>query len=63
MSKRMRLVGWQVCPVVMADDGELLENVPVQPVMVPASGWRAFKDGGDTAALEGIRAQVEGADV
>ena len=55
----MRLVGWQVQPVVMADDGDNLENIPVQPQFIPASAWQAFKDGGDKTALESIRTQVK----
>lgn len=60
MTRRMRLVGWQVQPVIMADDGEHLEPVQVQPQVVQARNWQAFKDGGDVAALEGVRRQVEG---
>ena len=56
----MRLAGWQVCPVIYADDGENLEPFPVQPQFVTAGQWEAFKTGGDKAALEHIRAQVEG---
>ncbi|MGI8452144.1 MAG: hypothetical protein ACR2MP_34155 [Streptosporangiaceae bacterium] len=57
---RMRLVGWQVVPVVMADDGENLEAVQVQPQMIPAGQWAAFKAGGDEQALTGLRQQLEG---
>ena len=57
----MRLVGWQVMPVVMADDGENLEPVQVQGAQIPAAQWQAFKDGGDKEALESVRAQIEGA--
>lgn len=56
---RMRLIGWQVTPVLMADDGENLTPVPVDPQVIPAAQWAAFKDGGDQQALEGLRAQVE----
>ena len=55
----MRLVGWNVQPVVMADDGENLTPVEVGAQMVPAAQWEAFKAGGDVAALDNIRAQVE----
>lgn len=57
----MRLIGWQVCPVVMADDGDDLTSVQIQPHVVPAKDWQAFKDGGDAQALESVRQQVEGA--
>lgn len=56
----MRLVGWMVQPVLMADDGDNLEAVQVQAQTIPASQWKQFKDGGDEAALEQMRAQIEG---
>ena len=56
----MRVVGWQVVPVIMADDGENLEPVEVRGQQILAAQWQAFKDGGDEAALDGLRAQVEG---
>ena len=55
----MRLVGWNVQPVVMADDGENLTPLEVAPQMIPAANWAAFKDGGDETALGSIRAQIE----
>lgn len=55
----MRVVGWQVQPVIMSDDGENLTPVNVGPQMVTAAQWQAFKDGGDVAALAQVRAQVE----
>lgn len=62
MSVRMRVKGWQVVPVIMADDDETgdLTDVPVQPAFIPRAGWEAFKAGGDAEALESVRAQVEG---
>lgn len=56
---RLRVVAWRVQPVVMADDGENLTPVNVQPVEIPAREWQAFKDGGDEEALASIREQVE----
>lgn len=58
MPNRVRLVGWEVRPVVMADDGENLTPIPVAPQMIPAAAWDGFKAGGDAAALESIRQQV-----
>jgi hypothetical protein len=55
----LRVVGWQVQPVLMADDGENLTQVQVAAVMVPAKDWAAFKDGGDEQALSQIRNQIE----
>jgi hypothetical protein len=57
----MRLVGWQVVPVIMADNGDDLAPVQIQPQMIPAKDWQAFKNGGDVTALESVRAQIEGA--
>lgn len=59
MAIRMRLVGWNVQPVVMADDGENLTAAQVQGQMIPAAQWGAFKNGGDAEALEGVRVQIE----
>jgi len=55
---RLRLVGWQVASVIMSDDGEDLSPVQVQPQVIPARDWQAFKEGGDEAALEQIRRQA-----
>lgn len=57
---RMRVIGWQVQPLVMQDDGEDLVSVEVNSVFIPAREWEAFKNGGDQQALEPIRKQVEG---
>jgi hypothetical protein len=59
----MRVIGWNVQPVVMADDGENLEPVQVEARLVGRKDWQAFKDGGDEQALEGIRAQIEAPEV
>ena len=59
MSARMRLVGWEVRPVVMADDGENLTPVNINPQMIPAAAWQTFKDGGDAEALGSLRARIE----
>jgi hypothetical protein len=55
----MRLVGWNVQPVVMADDGDQLVPVTVTAQMIPAAAWDAFKAGGDFQALESVRIQIE----
>jgi hypothetical protein len=59
----MRLVGWNVQPVIMADDGENLTAVPVAATMIPAAGWEEFKAGGDEAALEDLRTQIQNATI
>jgi hypothetical protein len=56
---RMRVVSWEVRPMIMADDDENLEAVQVGPQVIPAARWQAFKDGGDAEALENVRRQVE----
>ena len=47
VAKRMRIVGWQVQPIVMADDGETLESRNVQGQFIPVKQWDDFKNGGD----------------
>lgn len=59
MEKRMRVVGWNVQPIIMSDDGENLTPVPVQATTINAADWEEFKLNGDKAALEELRAQVE----
>jgi hypothetical protein len=59
----MRLVGWNVQPVIMADDGDNLTQIPVQPTQIPAAGWEDFKAGGDEKALDELREQVENATI
>jgi hypothetical protein len=55
----MRLVGWNVQPVVLADDGERLTPVQVQAAQVMAAEWDSFKNGGDDQALARVRDQIE----
>lgn len=57
---RMRLVGWEVRPIVMADDGDYLVPVPVDPMTIPSARWDEFKAGKDEEALAGVRAEIEG---
>lgn len=56
---RVRVVGWNVQPIVMVDDGEHLTPVQVGAQMVPSIGWDEFKQGGDDLAIESIRDQIE----
>jgi len=60
-TKKMRLVGWSIQPIIMADDGENLTPINVGATMIPATEWDDFKSGGDERALEELRQQVEGA--
>jgi hypothetical protein len=55
---RLRLVGWNVQPVVMLDDGENLVPVQVSAQMIPATEWQHFKAGGDELVLDHVRQQI-----
>jgi hypothetical protein len=57
---RMRLVGWNVQPILMADDGDYLTPVEVNTTMIAAAEWETFKSGGDEQALQHLRQQIEG---
>lgn len=59
MATRMRVVAWEVKPLVMADDGDDLTPVDVNPVRVAAKDWEGFKTGGDLEALKPIQEQIE----
>ena len=59
MVMHMRLVGWNVQPVVMADDGENLTSFPVTQTMIPAAQWAEFKAGGDETGLAQVREKIE----
>lgn len=37
--KRLRIVSFQVQPLIMLDDGDRLEPLPVQPVNISAADW------------------------
>lgn len=56
----MRVVRWLVQPVIMADDGEELTEVQVNPLVIAAREWEAWTAGGYQASLDQLRAQVEG---
>lgn len=57
--KQVRVIGWDVRPVLMVDDGEHLTPLDVQPVTVLAVHWDQFKNGGDAKAITDIQAQVD----
>jgi hypothetical protein len=60
LTPKMRLVAWQVQPIVMIDDGKNLTPLPIDAVQIPASQWNAFKQGDDEIALNNLRSQIEG---
>lgn len=57
--KRLRVVGWNVQPIVMVDDGDNLTPLKIDPQMIPAAAWDEFKSGGDDASLTPLREQIE----
>jgi hypothetical protein len=54
----VRIVSWRVQPIVMSDDGDNLTPINVQAIDIPAKDWDEFKAGGDEAALDSIRQQL-----
>jgi hypothetical protein len=56
---RLRVVGWTVAPVLMADDGENLTPLNVPAVHIAAADWPAFTEGGWKDQLDRLRDQVE----
>lgn len=56
---RLRIIGYLVQPQLMADDGENLTPLPVQPLTILAADWPGVvalvADG-----VEALRQQVEG---
>lgn len=54
----VRMVGWEIRPVVMLDDGEHLTPLPVEPRTILAAQWDEFKNGGDERAVQHLRDQV-----
>jgi hypothetical protein len=59
VTKKVRVVGWQVQPLLMLDDGEHLTALNAQPVTIPAAEWEKWKDGGDEQFLAPARLQFE----
>lgn len=55
---RLRIVGWNVQPIAMIDDGENLTALPINPQLIPNTLWQEFKDGGDDKMLDSIRMQI-----
>jgi len=54
---RARLVGVVVSLEVVADDGEVLHPIELQPVRVPASEWSGFDV---NEALAQVQTQLDG---
>lgn len=54
---KLRIVGYQIQPILMRDDGDSLETVPVDPIFLRA---KDFADFDPDNALAPIRAQIEG---
>lgn len=56
---RMRIIRWMVQPVVLADDGETLTEVPVQPIAIAHAQWETFTTEGWRQAVDELRRQIE----
>lgn len=56
---RVRPVHFIVTPVLVADDGEHLAPIEVQPVTVSAADWPTFAAEQWPALLEQVQAQVD----
>lgn len=56
---RLRVVGYLVQPQIMADDGENLTPLPVQPVTIPAADWPNVLEA-VAIGIAQLRQQVEG---
>ncbi len=56
---RLRIVGYLVQPQLMADDGDNLTPLPVQPVAISAIDWPNVVEL-VSDAIEQLRPQVEG---
>lgn len=57
---RMRILRWIVQPVVVADDGDELTEIEVQPIAIPNTAWETFITTGWHQAVDELRRQVEG---
>lgn len=55
---RLRIVGYVIHAQVMADDGENLVPLSVQPVTVPAAEWPNVVQA-MAGAMDQLRAQIE----
>lgn len=59
--KTVRPVKWIVQPVFLADDGENLEELAVEPLAIPARDWEAWAGGGWRDGVAELQAKVAGA--
>lgn len=59
MTARLRIVAYLVQPQLMADDGDSLTPLPVQPLAIPAVDWPNVVEL-VAAGIEQLRSQVEG---
>lgn len=58
MSKVVRPVKFIVQPVFLVDDGEHLDELPVDPIAVSARDWPEWAAGGWRVALAALQASV-----
>lgn len=57
--KKARIVGWNVQPVVMVDDGDDLVSQPVEPMFIPAKQWDEWSAQGWQADVDTLKKQIE----
>lgn len=63
MPKVVRPVKFIVQPVFVIDDGEHLEELPVEPIAVSARDWPAWAGGGWRQALEALQDKLSATEV
>jgi hypothetical protein len=63
MAKQVRPVKWIVQPVLVSDDGEHLEELPVDPLAISARDWPEWVGGGWKKSLELLQARLAEAGV
>lgn len=60
MRSRLRVVSFTVQVNAVADDGEHLTPVPIEPVQIPAAEWDQWVARGLPVALRVAEAQLNG---
>jgi hypothetical protein len=58
MAKQVRPVKWIVQPVFVSDDGQHLEELPVDPLAISARDWAEWVGGGWKKSLELLQAKL-----